>query len=126
MKKREYICDFFGKMTFFFKKNKYNFFVKNLYFHPATKFGMIFSHPTKTNIIEMYKTRKCYVPAFMCRRFSNGCPNFDFDYYHYILEIRHIPFNTEDDVQSQPSMNSSISILSVSLPLYCHRVNTGK
>ena len=77
-------------------------------------------------LIEVYKTSKRYVPAFMCRRFSNGYPNFNFDYYHYILEVQYIPFNTEDDVQSQPSMNSPISILSVSLPLYCRGVNTSK
>ena len=50
------------------------------------------------NIIEIYKTSKRYVPAFMCRRFSNGYPNFNFDYYHFILEVRHILFNTEDDI----------------------------
>jgi len=43
-------------------------------------------------LIEIYKTSKRYVPAFMCRRFSNGYPNFNFDYYHYIL------FYTEDDL----------------------------
>ena len=49
-------------------------------------------------LIEVYKTSKCYVPAFMCRRFSNGYPNFNFDYYHYILEVRYILFYTEDDI----------------------------
>ena len=82
--------------------------------------------PTKTNIIEMYKPRKRYVPASMRRRFSNGCPNFDPGYYHYKPEIRHIPSNTEDDVQSQSSMNSSVGILSISIPSYCHRASTGK
>ena len=43
-------------------------------------------------LIEIYKTSKRYVPVFMCRRFSNGYPNFNFDYYHYIL------FYTEDDL----------------------------
>ena len=49
-------------------------------------------------LIEVYKTSKRYVPAFMCRRFSNGYPNFNFDYYHYILEVQHILFNTEDNI----------------------------
>ena len=49
-------------------------------------------------LIELYKTSKRYVPSYMYRRFSNGYPNFNFDYYHYILEVRYILFYTEDDI----------------------------
>ena len=59
-----------------------------------------------TNIIEIYRTSKCYVPTLLCPCFSNGYLNFNFDYYHYIFEVRYILFNIESGVQSQPSMSS--------------------
>ena len=43
-----------------------------------------------TNIIEIYKTSKCYVPALCARVFQTVTLILIFDYYHYILEVRYI------------------------------------